>query len=77
MSALGRYKLDPLTLATKDKNNRETHIYYLKHTMEQVAILREIVEQAISLNPLDSAFYSAYTTAAELQLLEDLQLSRG
>ncbi|GKD64477.1 hypothetical protein Tco_1306585, partial [Tanacetum coccineum] len=40
----GMYKLDPLTLAHKDKNNRETHIYYLKHTMEQAAILREIVE---------------------------------
>ncbi|GJX17116.1 integrase, catalytic region, zinc finger, CCHC-type containing protein [Tanacetum coccineum] len=57
--APGRYKLDPVTLAPKDKNNRETHIYYLKHTMEQAAILREIVEQAKSLNPLDSASYSA------------------
>ncbi|GKD55762.1 hypothetical protein Tco_1289149 [Tanacetum coccineum] len=53
------YKPDPVTLAPKDKNNRETHIYYLKHTMEQAAILREIVEQAKSLNPLDSASYSA------------------
>nr|GEU69612.1 retrovirus-related Pol polyprotein from transposon TNT 1-94 [Tanacetum cinerariifolium] len=57
--ALKMYKLDPVTLAPKDKNNRKTHIYYLKHTMEQAAILREIVEQARSLNPLDSAFYSA------------------
>ncbi|GJX52721.1 putative reverse transcriptase domain-containing protein [Tanacetum coccineum] len=59
--APGMYKLDPITLAPKDKNNRETHIYYLKHTMEQAAILREIVEQAKSLNPLDSASYSAFT----------------
>ncbi|GJS09411.1 retrovirus-related pol polyprotein from transposon TNT 1-94 [Tanacetum coccineum] len=43
----------------KDKNNRETHIYYLKHTMEQASIPREIVKQAKSLNPLDSASYSA------------------
>ncbi|GKF36705.1 hypothetical protein Tco_0113463 [Tanacetum coccineum] len=57
--APGMYKLDPVTLAPKDKNNRETHIYYLQHTMEQVAILREIVEQAKSLNPLDSTSYSA------------------
>ncbi|GKD32678.1 hypothetical protein Tco_1248187 [Tanacetum coccineum] len=57
--APGLYKLDPITLAPKDKNNRETHIYYLKHTMEQAAILREIVEQAYSLNPLDSTSYSA------------------
>ncbi|GJT37496.1 hypothetical protein Tco_0937361 [Tanacetum coccineum] len=57
--APGMYKLDLVTLAPKDKNNRETYIYYLKHTREQAAILREIVEQAISLNPLDSASYSA------------------
>ncbi|GKA89062.1 hypothetical protein Tco_0810874 [Tanacetum coccineum] len=58
-NAPGMYKLDPVTLAPKDKNNRETHIYYLKHTIEQAAILREIVEQARSLNPLDSSSYSA------------------
>ncbi|GJT93862.1 hypothetical protein Tco_1082707 [Tanacetum coccineum] len=55
--APGMYKLDLVTLAPKDKNNSETHIYYLKHTMEQAAILREIVEQAKLLNPLDSASY--------------------
>ncbi|GJT73271.1 retrovirus-related pol polyprotein from transposon TNT 1-94 [Tanacetum coccineum] len=43
--APGMYKLDPVTLAPKDKNNREAHIYYLKHTMEQAAIG---VEQAKS-----------------------------
>nr|GEU78779.1 retrovirus-related Pol polyprotein from transposon TNT 1-94 [Tanacetum cinerariifolium] len=52
------YKLDPVTFAPRDKNNRETHIYYLKHTMEQADILREIVEQVRSLNPLNSASYS-------------------
>nr|GEW42577.1 copia protein [Tanacetum cinerariifolium] len=54
------YKLGPMTLAPKDKNNKETHIYYLKHTMEQASIIREIVKQAKSLNPLDSASYSAF-----------------
>nr|GEW43624.1 retrovirus-related Pol polyprotein from transposon TNT 1-94 [Tanacetum cinerariifolium] len=53
------YKLDRVTLAPQDKNNRETHIYYLKYTMEQAAIFREIVEQAKSLNPLDNTSYSA------------------
>nr|GEV50487.1 ribonuclease H-like domain-containing protein [Tanacetum cinerariifolium] len=62
--ALGMYKLDPVTLALKDKNNRETHIYYLKHTMEQAVILREIVKQAYSLNPLDSASYYASSVAS-------------
>ncbi|GKA94205.1 hypothetical protein Tco_0816191, partial [Tanacetum coccineum] len=60
--APGMYNLDPVTLACMDKNNRETHIYYLKHTMEQDDILREIVEQAKSLNPLDSASYSTGRT---------------
>ncbi|GJZ11222.1 hypothetical protein Tco_0545981, partial [Tanacetum coccineum] len=41
--ALGMNKLDPVALAPKDKNNRETHIYYLKHTMKQAAILWEIL----------------------------------
>ncbi|GKC65001.1 hypothetical protein Tco_1097599, partial [Tanacetum coccineum] len=57
--APGMYKLNPVILAPKVKNNREAHEYYLKHTMEQAAILREVVEQAKSRNPLDSASYSA------------------
>ncbi|GJS70237.1 hypothetical protein Tco_0703078 [Tanacetum coccineum] len=57
--ALGMYTLDPIYLAPKVKNNKEAHEYYLKHTMEQAAIFREVVEQAKSRNPLDSAFYSA------------------
>ncbi|GJY73252.1 retrovirus-related pol polyprotein from transposon TNT 1-94 [Tanacetum coccineum] len=65
----GMYKIDPVTLAPKDKNNRETYIYYLKHTMEQAAILREMDEQAKSLNPLDSAYYSACTY---VKLIQDL-----
>ncbi|GKB93273.1 hypothetical protein Tco_0979410 [Tanacetum coccineum] len=67
--ALGMYKLDLVTLAPKDKNNREAHIYYLKHTMEQAAIFREIVEQAKSLNPLDSASYS---TCKYVKLIQEL-----
>ncbi|GJU32886.1 hypothetical protein Tco_1176475 [Tanacetum coccineum] len=57
--APGMYKLDPVILAPKVKNNREAHEYYLQHTMEQAVILREVVEQAKSRNPLDSASYSA------------------
>ncbi|GJZ68118.1 hypothetical protein Tco_0631358, partial [Tanacetum coccineum] len=57
--APGMYKLDLVILAPKVKNNMEAHEYYLKHTMEQAAILREVVEQAKSRNPLDSASYSA------------------
>ncbi|GJU57599.1 retrovirus-related pol polyprotein from transposon TNT 1-94 [Tanacetum coccineum] len=65
----GMYKIDPIILAPMDKNNRDTHIYYLKHTMEQAAILREIVEQAKSLNPLDSA---SYTACKYVKLIQEL-----
>nr|GEX39322.1 retrovirus-related Pol polyprotein from transposon TNT 1-94 [Tanacetum cinerariifolium] len=74
-SASGMYKLNRVTLAPKDKNNRETHIYYLKHTMEQVAILREIVEQAKSLNPLDSTSYSPSAAALRAIDLADSPVS--
>ncbi|GJW79327.1 hypothetical protein Tco_0141009 [Tanacetum coccineum] len=42
--APGMYKLDLVILAPKVKNNREAHKYYLKHTMEQAAILRDYAE---------------------------------
>ncbi|GJR78354.1 retrovirus-related pol polyprotein from transposon TNT 1-94 [Tanacetum coccineum] len=67
--APGMYKLGPVIGAPKDKNNRETHIYYLKHTIEQAVILREIVEQAKSLNPLNSA---SYTACKYVKLIQEL-----
>ncbi|GJS54387.1 hypothetical protein Tco_0627749 [Tanacetum coccineum] len=67
--APGMYKLDPVILAPRDTNNRETHIYYLTHTMEQATILREIVEQAYSLNPLDNA---SYTACKYVKLIQEL-----
>ncbi|GJS35818.1 hypothetical protein Tco_0534200 [Tanacetum coccineum] len=67
--APGMYKLDQVILAPKVKNNREAHEYYLKHTMEQVAILKEVVEQAKSRNPLDSASYSTYIYVKLIQEL--------
>nr|GEW70097.1 integrase, catalytic region, zinc finger, CCHC-type, peptidase aspartic, catalytic [Tanacetum cinerariifolium] len=56
MANLSNYRLDVLS---EDTNNRETHIYYLKYTIEQAAIVREIVEQAYSLKPLDASSYSS------------------
>ncbi|GJZ25196.1 hypothetical protein Tco_0562655 [Tanacetum coccineum] len=35
-------QLDPVILAPKVKNNREAHEYYLKHTIEQIAILKKV-----------------------------------
>ncbi|GJW29848.1 hypothetical protein Tco_0046723 [Tanacetum coccineum] len=46
--APGMYKLDPVILAHKVKNNREAHEYYLKHTMEQAAILKEVILEILA-----------------------------
>ncbi|GKC94409.1 hypothetical protein Tco_1159851, partial [Tanacetum coccineum] len=40
-------QLDPVILAPKVRNNREAHEYYLKHTMEQAAILRELIQELL------------------------------
>nr|GEZ42408.1 hypothetical protein [Tanacetum cinerariifolium] len=48
-------KVDVAQLAPKLQNNRTTHFDYLKHTQEETATLREIVEQERSLNPLNTS----------------------
>ncbi|GJV24643.1 retrovirus-related pol polyprotein from transposon TNT 1-94 [Tanacetum coccineum] len=48
------YKLDLPPLSSRVKNNREAHVDYLKHSQEHAKILREIVEHARELRPLDS-----------------------
>ncbi|GKA85567.1 retrovirus-related pol polyprotein from transposon TNT 1-94 [Tanacetum coccineum] len=52
-------KVDVEPIAPKLLNNRTTYSYYLKHTQEQATILKEVVEQGKSqnpiINPLDSA----------------------
>ncbi|GKA72310.1 hypothetical protein Tco_0778526 [Tanacetum coccineum] len=45
--APGMYKLELVILAPKVKNNREAHEYYLTHTMEQAAILRELIQELL------------------------------
>ncbi|GJU53031.1 retrovirus-related pol polyprotein from transposon TNT 1-94 [Tanacetum coccineum] len=57
--ALGMYKLDLEPLSPKLLQNREAHVDYLKHTQEYADTLREIVEQARALKPLDSDLDSA------------------
>ncbi|GKC39160.1 hypothetical protein Tco_1051544, partial [Tanacetum coccineum] len=50
------------TIATE----RTAHSYYLKHTQEQAAILREVVEQGKSQNPLNNPLESALGNACPL-----------
>ncbi|GJX26565.1 retrovirus-related pol polyprotein from transposon TNT 1-94 [Tanacetum coccineum] len=53
-------KIDVEPIAPKLLNNKTTHSYYLKHTQEQATILREVVEQGKSQNPLNNPLNSAY-----------------
>ncbi|GKC49508.1 hypothetical protein Tco_1072253 [Tanacetum coccineum] len=57
--APGMYKLDLEPFSLKLLKNKESHVEYLKHTQEHVVTLREIVEQARALKPLDSDLDSA------------------
>ncbi|GKA24015.1 hypothetical protein Tco_0710048 [Tanacetum coccineum] len=53
--SLGMYKLDLQPLSPKLKKNREARVDYLKQTKEHADTLRDIVEQARALKPLDNA----------------------
>nr|GEU49198.1 integrase, catalytic region, zinc finger, CCHC-type, peptidase aspartic, catalytic [Tanacetum cinerariifolium] len=55
-------KIDVTPLAPKLRNNRTTHYDYLKHTQEETATLREIVENERLLNPLNTSLDYACNT---------------
>ncbi|GJZ47642.1 retrovirus-related pol polyprotein from transposon TNT 1-94 [Tanacetum coccineum] len=58
--ALEMLKIDVEPIAPRLLNNRTAHSDYLRHTQEQAAILREIVEQGKSQNPLNNSLDYAY-----------------
>nr|GEY12225.1 retrovirus-related Pol polyprotein from transposon TNT 1-94 [Tanacetum cinerariifolium] len=60
-------KIDVAPLAPKLRNNRTAHNDYLKHTQEEIATLREIVENEILLNPLNTSLDYAYVEVAFCQ----------
>nr|GEZ03399.1 retrovirus-related Pol polyprotein from transposon TNT 1-94 [Tanacetum cinerariifolium] len=72
-------KIDVAPLAPKSRNNRTAHNDYLKHTQEETATLREIVENERLLNPLNTSLDYAYTKAissvpnSELNVNPDLK----
>ncbi|GJT10655.1 hypothetical protein Tco_0857697 [Tanacetum coccineum] len=69
--ATGRYAIDVEPIPSRNRNNREVHLDYLKHLKESVETLREIVEEAKVKRPLDSslAFACLYTKHSQ-ELLE-------
>ncbi|GKA22237.1 hypothetical protein Tco_0708199 [Tanacetum coccineum] len=56
---LGMFKINLEPLAPKVLKNKDAHLDYLKHTMENANILRELVKNARDLSPLDSNLDSA------------------
>nr|GEU66779.1 retrovirus-related Pol polyprotein from transposon TNT 1-94 [Tanacetum cinerariifolium] len=63
------FKLDLEPLAPKLMHNREIHILYLKHTKDQADILRGIVEQAKSKQPLNNKLDFSCKHAKRIQKL--------
>ncbi|GJR01002.1 retrovirus-related pol polyprotein from transposon TNT 1-94 [Tanacetum coccineum] len=62
-------KIDVEHIAPRLINNRTAHSDYLRHTQEQAAILREIVEQGKLQNPLNNSLDSAYKYTKKIQEL--------
>ncbi|GJS67122.1 retrovirus-related pol polyprotein from transposon TNT 1-94 [Tanacetum coccineum] len=62
-------KIDVEYLNPRLLNNRSVHSNYIKHTQEEAAILREIVEQGKSQNPLNTSLDSACKYTKQIQEL--------
>nr|GEU70256.1 putative reverse transcriptase domain-containing protein [Tanacetum cinerariifolium] len=62
-------KVDVEPIAPKLLNNRIAHSDYLRHTQEQAAILKEVVEQGKSQNPLNNSLDRACKYTKRIQEL--------
>nr|GEU40614.1 retrovirus-related Pol polyprotein from transposon TNT 1-94 [Tanacetum cinerariifolium] len=62
-------KVDVAPLAPKLQNNKTVHSEYIRHTQEETATLREIVEQGRSLNPLNTSLDYACKYTKRIQEL--------
>ncbi|GJZ67397.1 hypothetical protein Tco_0630637 [Tanacetum coccineum] len=67
--ALEMLKIDVQPIAPGLLNNRIAHSEYLRHTQEEAAILREIVEQGKLQNPLNNSLDSARKYTKQIQEL--------
>nr|GEV48006.1 retrovirus-related Pol polyprotein from transposon TNT 1-94 [Tanacetum cinerariifolium] len=56
----GKYAIDVEPIVPRLRNNRETHLDYLRHLKESVETIRDIVEEAKVVRPLDSSIVSAF-----------------
>nr|GEV17224.1 retrovirus-related Pol polyprotein from transposon TNT 1-94 [Tanacetum cinerariifolium] len=69
--APGKYVIDVEPIVPRLRNNKEAHLDYLRHLKESVETIRDIVEEAKVVRPLDSSIVSTcrYTKHSQ-ELLE-------
>nr|GEV70343.1 hypothetical protein [Tanacetum cinerariifolium] len=69
--APGKYAIDVEPIVPRIRNNREAHLDYLRHLKKSVETIRDIVEEAKIVRPLDRSIISAcrYTKHSQ-ELLE-------
>ncbi|GJY89770.1 hypothetical protein Tco_0504966 [Tanacetum coccineum] len=69
--ALGMYAIDVKPIPHPLKNNRSAHLTYINHLKESVETVREIIEEARVVKPLDNALnYACQYTKLSKELLE-------
>nr|GEU62203.1 integrase, catalytic region, zinc finger, CCHC-type, peptidase aspartic, catalytic [Tanacetum cinerariifolium] len=69
--APGKYAIDVEPIVPRLRNNREAHLDYLRHLKESVETIRDIVEEAKVVRPLDSLIvYVCRYTKHSQELLE-------
>nr|GEX10569.1 hypothetical protein [Tanacetum cinerariifolium] len=69
-------KSDVAPLAPKLQKNRTAHSDYLRHTQEEIATLKEIVEQEKSLNPLNNSLNYACDNLMAVTLMNETKRVR-
>nr|GEX41510.1 retrovirus-related Pol polyprotein from transposon TNT 1-94 [Tanacetum cinerariifolium] len=57
--ARGKYAIDVKPIVPRLRNNRDAHLDYLRHLKESVETIRDIVEEAKVVRPLDRSIVSA------------------
>nr|GEZ38283.1 retrovirus-related Pol polyprotein from transposon TNT 1-94 [Tanacetum cinerariifolium] len=62
-------QVDVVPLVPKLRKNRTTHIDYIRHTQEEAATLRELVESKRLLSPLNTSLAYAYKYTRRIQEL--------
>nr|GEW07416.1 retrovirus-related Pol polyprotein from transposon TNT 1-94 [Tanacetum cinerariifolium] len=58
--ALGKYAIDVEPIPFPLRSNRDAHLDYLRHLKESIETIREIVEEAKVVRPLDSSIVFAF-----------------